>query len=146
MSFVLLTALKKAFQILMVCLGCLHLAGGPYAMLQGVAWATMLASYSVENGVVQGAIDTFSGERPCHLCKSIADAKDPGPDSPKPFPSPRFTQLKMLQDMVPPRIVSAGVIRGTDLPLVGFVAPIGLHGNGREAPPVPPPLTILKHV
>ncbi|MFU8893718.1 MAG: hypothetical protein ACNA8L_08830 [Luteolibacter sp.] len=130
----------------MVCLGCLHLAGGPYAMLQGVAWATMLASYSAENGLVQGAIDTFSGERPCQLCKSIADTKAPGTDSTEPLPSPRFTQLKMLQDMVPPRVVSAGVIRGTDLPSVGFVAPIDVHGNGREAPPVPPPLNILTNV
>jgi hypothetical protein len=138
--------LKKAFRILMVGLGCLHLAGGPYATLQGVAWATMLAKYSVENGVVQGAIDTFSGDRPCELCKSIADAKSPEPDSPDPLPSPRFTQLKMLQDMVPPRIVTAHVIRGTDLPSPGFVAPAGFHGNGREAPPVPPPLSKVTNV
>lgn len=123
----------------MVCLGCLHLAGGPVAMLQTVAWVTMLASYSAENGLVRGAHDTFSGDRPCGLCKTLAAVKQPDPDVPDPLPGSGFTQLKMFQDMVPPRVIGAAVIRGVGLPSPGFVGPLSFLGNEREAPPIPPP-------
>jgi len=132
--------LKKAFHILMACLGCLHLAGGPLAMLQGIAWTTMLASYSAENGIIQGASDTFGGERPCQLCKTIAAAKESEPDVPEPFPASRFPQLKMLQDMVPPRMVVLLDERGFDVVLASYLPPMEASGNDREAPPVPPPL------
>ncbi|MBK1829006.1 hypothetical protein JIN81_18365, partial [Haloferula rosea] len=35
-----------------VALGCMHLLGGPIAILQTVAWASMLVSYSVEDGLL----------------------------------------------------------------------------------------------
>lgn len=111
-------------------------------MLQGIAWVSMFATYSAESGMVQGAVDTFSGDRPCQLCKSIAAAKEPGEHSPEPLPSPRFSQWKMLQDMVAPRVVCAATIFGTDVPFVRYQRPIDFHGNGRNAPPVPPPLMV----
>lgn len=53
----------------MVALGCLHLLGGPVVIVQCVGWAGMLVRYSAEDGLVQGVTDTFSGERPCPMCR-----------------------------------------------------------------------------
>lgn len=68
-------SLKKLFQLLMVICGCLHLTGGPYALVQSYAWASMIIQYSKDDGIAKGVKDTFSGERPCPLCKKIATVK-----------------------------------------------------------------------
>ena len=62
----------------------MHLLGGPIAILQTVAWASMLVSYSVEDGLLQGVTDTFSGERPCGLCLQVREMEhdDPAPALP----------------------------------------------------------------
>jgi hypothetical protein len=70
-----ITSLKKIFRFLMVIFGCLHLAGGPYALIQTCAWIGMIVTYSQKDGIAQGVRDTFSGEKPCHLCTKIATAK-----------------------------------------------------------------------
>ena len=40
-------------------------------MLQVVAWANMLRTYTQEKGLVEGVKDTFDGEHPCPLCQHI---------------------------------------------------------------------------
>lgn len=129
-----------AVRILMVFLGCLHLAGGPHALLQVVAWGAMLANYSAESGIVRGTIDTFSGDRPCGLCKSIAAAKQDSPQTPDSLPAPRVINLKSLHEMLPPRVVALKSCMGADAPAIRHVPPVVRRGNDREAPPLPPPL------
>ncbi len=68
-------SLKKLFQLLMVIFGCLHLTGGPHALVQSYAWISMIIQYSKNDGIAKGVKDTFSGERPCHLCKKIDSVK-----------------------------------------------------------------------
>jgi hypothetical protein len=68
-------SLKKLFQVLMVICGCLHLTGGPHALVQSYAWISMIIQYSKDDGLAKGVKDTFSGERPCHLCKKIDSVK-----------------------------------------------------------------------
>lgn len=68
-------SLKKLFQVLMVICSCLHLTGGPYALVQSYAWIGMIVTYSQQDGLAKGVKDTFSGERPCHLCKKIDSVK-----------------------------------------------------------------------
>jgi len=68
-------SLKKLFQLLMVIFGCLHLTGGPHALVQSYAWISMIIQYSKNDGIAKGVKDTFSGERPCHLCKKIDSIK-----------------------------------------------------------------------
>ena len=68
-------SLKKLFQLLIVVCGCLHLTGGPYALVQSYAWISMIIQYSKDDGLAKGVKDTFSGERPCHLCKKIDSVK-----------------------------------------------------------------------
>lgn len=59
-----------------MALGGAHLIGGPLVILQLVAWAGMLVSYSMEDGLAEGVKDTFSGERPCALCRCIDSAEE----------------------------------------------------------------------
>jgi hypothetical protein len=59
----------------------------------------MLVSYSKTEGLIQGAKDTFSGEKPCELCCKIAAARkgDVGKEE-TPLPLPSLG--KLLQDFV----------------------------------------------
>ncbi len=68
-------SLKKLFQVLMVICGCLHLTGGQHALVQSYAWISMIIQYSKDDGLAKGVKDTFSGERPCPLCKKIDAVK-----------------------------------------------------------------------
>jgi hypothetical protein len=60
-------------------LGCLVMtaalflsAGGHLALLQGVAWATMIRDYSRTGSVTAAVEKTFDGKHPCAMCKKIA--------------------------------------------------------------------------
>ena len=66
---------------LFLAFGCLHLVGGPYALVQAYAWANMLIDYSEATSLTQAVADTFSGEKPCCLCKKIAESKAAEPES-----------------------------------------------------------------
>jgi len=46
--------------------------GGHLALLQGVAWATMIRDYSRTASVTAAVEKTFDGKHPCPLCKKIA--------------------------------------------------------------------------
>ena len=46
--------------------------GGHLALLQGVAWATMIRDYSRTGSLTQAVEKTFDGKHPCPLCKKIA--------------------------------------------------------------------------
>jgi len=48
---------------------------GPLNLLQLFAWANMLHDYSDDRTLTEAAEMTFSGEHPCEMCLSIADAK-----------------------------------------------------------------------
>ena len=67
--------LKPLLRYLFLAFGCLHLVGGPYSLMQAYAWVNMIIDYSKETGISQAVTDTFSGEKPCCLCKQIASAK-----------------------------------------------------------------------
>lgn len=68
-------SVRRAFRILVAVLGCLHLCGGHWGVMQTVAWAKMLADYSAQDGLVEGAKKTFDGDHPCCMCKAIETAK-----------------------------------------------------------------------
>lgn len=57
--------------------------GAHWALLQSTAWVGMALAYTVDRGsLIEGLSDTFSGERPCPLCKAVANGlaaeQDPG--------------------------------------------------------------------
>ncbi len=60
----------------MLCASLFALLGGPLVVVQVVAWGQMLSAYSQDEGsLIAGAKKTFSGEAPCGLCHSVAEAR-----------------------------------------------------------------------
>lgn len=132
--------LKKPFQYLLVLLGCLHLAGGPYSIVQCYAWIGMLVSYSQQDGLLQAAKDTFSGEKPCELCSKIAEGKKAEPETKEPvLPLPTLSFNKVVQDMLPSKDMALAPPVAEDLPPISFPG-VGIPADTyRASPPVPPP-------
>ncbi len=130
-------SLKKPFQLLLVFLGCLHLAGGPYSLLQGYAWIGMLVSYSQQDGLAQAAKDTFSGEKPCKLCCKIAEGREKEPESKAPL-APQFSG-KIVHEMLLPKVTILHPPAAIDLPAVVFAGIDFPSGFPKASPPVPPP-------
>lgn len=113
--------------------------------MQVYAWAGMLVSYSQDGGLLQGAKDTFSGEKPCELCCKIAEAKKADPSQEKkdlPPPSSAATG-KLLQDFLPCETVNLKPPRFTDSPSISFpglCVPVETAG---ASPPLPPPRALV---
>lgn len=132
------SVLKKLLQLLLVSLGCLHLAGGPYSLMQVYAWTGMLVRYSQDEGLLQAAKDTFSGDRPCELCHKIAAAKQSDPaDDEEPLLAIRAG--KLLQEMIASEVVEIGPPCAADFEVAGFPRVPLLRQLGIPAPPTPPP-------
>lgn len=118
---------------------CLFLTGGHYGMLQCVAWAGMLWSYSEEDGLIQAAQDTFSGEKPCHLCVAIAESQRLEDKTPEPMQSKDLEKLKELQPLQTPGQLALKSRATIELVFALHVDPARLLGRGRARPLSPPP-------
>ncbi len=68
--------MKTLFARSLVLLACLHLIGGHWLALQGVAWVTMLVDNSREGSFVEAVGKTFDGQHPCPLCKAVASGQE----------------------------------------------------------------------
>ena len=51
---------------------CLSL-GLQWAVIQGIAWTSMLVSYSKSDGIIQAVAKTFDGQHPCPLCEAVEE-------------------------------------------------------------------------
>ena len=60
---------------LLVALALVLAVGGHWAVLQSVAWVSMVAAYSQNATVAEAIAKTFSGKAPCELCKVVAAGK-----------------------------------------------------------------------
>ena len=129
--------LKSLLRHLFVFLGCLHLIGGPNAILQVYAWTSMLISYSQESSLTQALRDTFSGEKPCCLCKKIAAAKSAEKED-KNAPLPPGS-MKILQDLFPPTLASLKDPFSSPFPQPAFPNKADALSPPASGPPVPPP-------
>jgi hypothetical protein len=49
--------------------------GGHWAILQSVAWTSMLAQNLQSGSVTEAVSKTFDGEHPCSLCNQIAEGR-----------------------------------------------------------------------
>jgi hypothetical protein len=115
------------------------LAGGPYALMQGVAWAGMLVNYSKTDGLAKAAVDTFSGEKPCELCCKITEAKQEDARQNK-SDSPELTALANLRhEMLPAEDLRLKPPFSDELPFARTLPPVLSPGIGHDAPPSPPP-------
>lgn len=108
-------------------------------MLQCVAWAGMLWSYSEESGMLQAARDTFSGEKPCHLCEALDESKQGNGQTPEPMPSKGLEKLKELQPLQALGQLALKSRATIELMYALHVDPAPLMGLERERPISPPP-------
>ena len=57
-------------------IGMLFVAiGGHWAVLQTVAWATMIVDYSKNAPLTEAVQKTFDGQHPCQICKGIQKSR-----------------------------------------------------------------------
>ena len=89
----------------------LHLGGGHWGVLQGIAWAKMLVEYSQTDGLRDGIVKTFDGEHPCEMCKSISKGRES--EKREPLAPVRADGFK-LKELLP---MSEILIQRRDLPL-----------------------------
>ena len=54
---------------------------GPKSLLQISAWGMMFVEYSEDASVGSALKDTFSGERPCNMCVSLAQTPVENPEA-----------------------------------------------------------------
>jgi hypothetical protein len=60
---------------ILIALALASSIGLHWTVLQVVAWAGMIVSYSQDAPLGQAVVKTFDGEHPCTLCKQIAEGK-----------------------------------------------------------------------
>lgn len=60
---------------LMMALALFLVAGGHWAMLQSVAWATMVKDFSKTGSLTEAVGKTFDGKHPCAMCKKLTNAR-----------------------------------------------------------------------
>jgi hypothetical protein len=99
----------------------------PALLLQGAAWASMLARGVRGNSLSRALIETFDGRHPCELCRRAGAAA----------PQQRLgTAPSPKTDFFPPLAVPAASAAG-----VRRVSParLAVAESRAAAPPVPPP-------
>ena len=96
----------------------------------------MLVSYTQESSFSNAVVDTFSGEKPCCLCKKIAESKKSDPKN-QDTETVQLSQ-KLFQDLIVPSISHLhdpfySPLPPTDFPVVAYAND---HlANGPLAPP-----------
>jgi len=129
---------------LIIVLGCLHFVGGPLALVQVIAWSKMIATYSGEAGILVGIQDTFSGDRPCHLCCKIAEARDTQQETSK--SSANYLsqcQWKYLNELTHQQKEELSAPPSSVLPETEFTQPLQVLERLRTRPLTPPPRDLV---
>jgi len=131
-------ALTRIVRIVLAVLGCLHLCGGHWGVMQVIAWSSMIVDYSARDGWVEGAKKTFDGEHPCGMCKAISEGKKKESGSPE-NKLPQDSQGLVLKECVwtpVDRLTPPAALDRVPLP----VPDLDPHGRSLgHRPPVPPP-------
>jgi len=89
-SSILRSVLRRPTQWMVVLLLIVSV-GGHWAVLQGVAWATMLTRFSQTMSLAQAAGFTFDGRHPCALCKAVRQGQEAERKEPKLKPLEKLT-------------------------------------------------------
>ncbi len=118
----------------LMILAMVSIAGGHWAVLQSVAWAGMVVEYSKTSTLGAAVVKTFSGEAPCHLCKTIEAGKKQEshlPTSVKPDKS--SDKFLVRSGRVVPRVPETNFSYPPAFDEVAFALP--------SSPPAPVPIT-----
>ena len=126
----------RFFHFILAFGAALHLGGGHWGVLQGIACAKMLFEYSQADGIGDGIVKTFDGEHPCEMCKAISKGRETEKREPL---TPVRADAFVLKNLLP--IEQIRVERNDyllpSLALVWFEP--GLLVQWRDSPDAPPP-------
>ena len=67
--------IRHRIMTMVMALSLFMAIGGPLALLQGVAWVTMVHDFSKSGSLSQAVEKTFDGQHPCPLCQKLAKAR-----------------------------------------------------------------------
>src|SRR5437867_3091537 len=117
----------------LVLFALLTAIGAHWAVLQSVAWTTMLAEHLRTTSLPQAVERTFDGKHPCALCKQIAKGKQTEKKS-----EFRVEPNKFEFSYTAARFVFSAPTRFWEISPADSLADMLPH-----APPVPPPKKLL---
>ncbi len=106
--------------------------GGHWAILQSVAWVTMVAGYAQSAPLKAALVKTFDGEHPCPICKFVANGKKA---EQKQQTQKLLTKLDFFLASTP-----AGLLPPAPDALYFTLPPSA--GARSDTPPTPPPRTL----
>ena len=133
LSTIMIKPLLRRIGVVLALLSILVSYGGPWGVLQTIAWSSMLVQYSRDGGLVQGVQDTFDGDHPCALCTKISQARQQSEPATQLATATSYPPVRhfaaLVGLLVPPSSTSSPTLFsnlcGTDLFL--------------DQPPTPPP-------
>lgn len=123
--------LIKAPLGLLLALSLFTAVGGPWSIVQGIAWVRMAVAYSAQDGVPVALQKTLDGKHPCKLCHEIVKHQKPV----KSDPVQVEFQLKLEPFCLMDGEVSIAPRSMATLFLAGILNPITYSSS----PPIPPP-------
>jgi len=110
-------------------------AGGHLALLQGVAWATMIRDYSHAGSMTAALEKTFDGKHPCPLCKRITAERSHEQKAPATVKAEKKAEVFLSSAST---LIPLPVVRSYTYPPYPFLnVPEQL-----SAPPVPVPIAV----
>ena len=114
---------------------------GPAMLVQEVAWAGMLVTYTRQNGLARGVTETFDGRHPCRLCAKAEDLrKSEGKGDPQNSQQEKKSLRFIWGEMVAAnRLVVPGDSGRDCLEKTTVAATPRTPGRGKDSPVLPPP-------
>ncbi len=101
-----------------------------WALLQSVAWVSMIVHYSQSRPLLQAVVMTFDGDHPCALCSYVSEGRQREREQQQhQFPMQKLESVAL--DLAPFRFLTPES--------ESFRTPAPLPGRPPEAPPSPPP-------
>ena len=104
--------------------------GGHWALLQSIAWVSMVVDYAKEAPIAVAIARTFDGKHPCNICKFVKQGKETEK-------SQEAIKVKTKLDLWIP--ISQVTLPEANLAFVDFVPFDSLPLTRTDSPPVPPP-------
>ena len=113
--------------------------GGHWALLQSVAWARMIVSYSRTDTLSTAVSKTFDGEHPCPMCRKIKADRETEQQERQPLPGTSIARVVVDLMSVPAAAAIPFVPQDAFQPTAAdFLSPDELAWQ----PPTPPPRSL----
>jgi hypothetical protein len=109
--------------------------GSHWAVLQTMAWASMLISYSRNTPFAEAVVKTFDGKHPCRMCLQIREGRQREERQQNNTP---LIKIEKMPDLI---LVARQAMSPLALAEAGDAVPTvpHLHVDFIESPPAPPP-------